>query len=50
MAGERGDAAGAAAAFAELLPHMVRVYGPGHPDTLAAQANLAYWRSQSGTS
>ncbi len=46
--GEAGDAAGAAAAFAELLPLRERVLGPEHPDTLATRNNLAHSRGQAG--
>ncbi|MFD7785490.1 tetratricopeptide repeat protein [Streptomyces nojiriensis] len=42
--GEAGDAAGAAAALAELLPDRLRVLGPDHLDILATRHNLAYWR------
>ncbi|WP_328876303.1 hypothetical protein OHT76_43125 [Streptomyces sp. NBC_00287] len=48
LRGETGDAAGAATAYADLLPHMVRVLGEDHPRTLAAHANLAYWRGEAG--
>ncbi|MFF9089879.1 tetratricopeptide repeat protein [Streptomyces sp. NPDC014991] len=44
--GEAGDAAGAAAAFAELLEEMLRVLGPDHPSTLSTRHNLAYWRGR----
>ncbi|MGW2112625.1 tetratricopeptide repeat protein, partial [Streptomyces sp. NPDC001948] len=37
-------AAGAAAAFEELLADRLRVLGPDHPDTLTTRSNLAYWR------
>ena len=46
--GEAGDAAGAAAAFEELLADFLRVLGPDHPYTLATRGNLAYWRGQAG--
>ncbi|SFH05196.1 hypothetical protein SAMN02787118_14032, partial [Streptomyces mirabilis] len=39
-----GDAAGAVAAFAELLPVRERVQGPDHPDTRATWTALDYWR------
>ena len=32
----------------ELLPHQVRVLGPGHPDVLTARSNIAYWTGQCG--
>jgi hypothetical protein len=48
LAGQAGDAAGAAEAFRELLADMVRVLGPDHPHTLTARSNLAYWREQAG--
>ncbi|MFF9457386.1 tetratricopeptide repeat protein, partial [Streptomyces flaveolus] len=46
--GKAGDAAGAAAALAELLPDYVRVLGPDHPDTLAARDALATWQGEAG--
>ncbi|MFD3622554.1 tetratricopeptide repeat protein [Streptomyces sp. NPDC058676] len=46
--GYAGDAAGAAAAFAELLDDQLRVHGPDHPDTLDARSDLAYWRGEAG--
>ncbi|XES01334.1 tetratricopeptide repeat protein [Streptomyces sp. S1D4-11] len=46
--GESGDAAGAAAAFADLLSDRERVLGPDHPHTLTTRNNLAYWRGESG--
>jgi len=46
--GEAGDAAGAVAAFAELLPIRERVLGPEHPDTLSTRHNLASWRGEAG--
>jgi len=39
--GKAGDAATARDQFAALLPVAERVFGPEHPDTLAARANLA---------
>jgi hypothetical protein len=44
--GHAGDAAGAAATFADLLEHTRRVLGPDHPHTLTARGNLAHWRGQ----
>lgn len=44
--GQAGDSAGAAAAYAELLPSMLRVLGPDHRETLAVRAHLAWWRFQ----
>lgn len=41
-------AAGAAAAFAELLADRVRVQGKDHPDTLIARHNLAHWQGEAG--
>jgi hypothetical protein len=32
----------------ELLPDLVRVLGPAHPDTLATRSNVALWTGQSG--
>ncbi|MFJ2863977.1 tetratricopeptide repeat protein [Kitasatospora sp. NPDC087314] len=46
--GRAGDAAGATAAYAELLPDMARALGPKHRDTLIARGNLAHWRGQAG--
>ncbi|MFT4216446.1 MAG: tetratricopeptide repeat protein, partial [Micropruina sp.] len=46
--GRAGDAAGAAAAFAELLPIRERVLGVEHPDTLRTRNNLASWRGRAG--
>ncbi|MGX8910233.1 tetratricopeptide repeat protein [Streptomyces netropsis] len=46
--GEAGDAAGAAAAYTELLEHMLRVLGPDHPDTLVVRGSLARWRGEAG--
>ncbi|MFF4846251.1 tetratricopeptide repeat protein [Streptomyces collinus] len=43
-----GDAAGAAAAYAELLAVRERALGPNHPGTLTIQHELAYWRGQAG--
>jgi hypothetical protein len=38
---EAGDAAGATAAFEQLLADRLRVLGPDHPDTLATRSYLA---------
>ena len=46
--GEAGDAAGAAAAFEEVLADRLRVLGPDHPDTLTTRHNLAQWRERAG--
>ena len=46
--GEAGDAAGARDLFATLWLDSVRVLGPEHPGTLAAQANLARWTEEAG--
>ncbi|WP_307710737.1 tetratricopeptide repeat protein [Streptomyces sp. V1I6] len=46
--GVAGGAAGAAAAFEELLADRLRVQGPDHPDTLSARDNLAHWRGVAG--
>nr|WP_218109160.1 tetratricopeptide repeat protein [Streptomyces agglomeratus] len=48
--GEAGDAAGAAAAFADLLADFVRVLGSDHPDTLTTRGNLTHWRGEAGSS
>ncbi|MDN5794573.1 MAG: hypothetical protein L0H79_02335 [Intrasporangium sp.] len=42
---EAGDAAGAAAAFEQLLADKLRVLGPHNPDTLTTRVHLAYWRA-----
>jgi hypothetical protein len=31
-----------------VLDARVRVWGPEHPDTLTARANLAYWTGEAG--
>jgi hypothetical protein len=46
--GKAGDAAGARAQFAELLPIEERVLGPEHPLTLATRSNLAGYTGQAG--
>ncbi|MFE6575498.1 tetratricopeptide repeat protein [Streptomyces rochei] len=46
--GKAGDAAGAAAALAELLPDCVRVLGSDHPHTLATRHHLATWLGEAG--
>jgi hypothetical protein len=46
--GAAGDAAGAAAAFRELLADYLRVHGPDHPGTLATRHSLARWRGAAG--
>ncbi|MFF0778314.1 tetratricopeptide repeat protein [Streptomyces sp. NPDC003720] len=46
--GEAGDAAGAAAAFAELLADRMRVLGPNHPHTLRSRNDLARWQGEAG--
>ncbi|MGW2108321.1 tetratricopeptide repeat protein, partial [Streptomyces sp. NPDC001948] len=46
--GNAGDAAGAVAAFEELLADRLRMLGPDHPYTLATRSNLAYWRGEAG--
>lgn len=46
--GDTGDAAGAAAVYTELLPHMLGVLGSDHPDTLTARSKLAAWQRQAG--
>ncbi|MGW9283762.1 tetratricopeptide repeat protein, partial [Streptomyces diastaticus] len=43
-----GDAAGAVAAFQELLAAEVRVLGPDHPDTLMTRYEIAGWRGEAG--
>ncbi|MEU8004405.1 tetratricopeptide repeat protein [Catellatospora sp. NPDC049111] len=44
--GEAGDAAGAVAAYEQLLDDQLRVLGPDHPNTLATRNNLAGWRGR----
>ncbi|MFE5518350.1 FxSxx-COOH system tetratricopeptide repeat protein [Streptomyces virginiae] len=46
--GEAGDAAGAAAACADVLADQVRVLGPDHPHTLTTRSNLTTWRGRAG--
>jgi hypothetical protein len=46
MTGKAGDPAAARDLSAGLLPVRERVLGAGHPDTLAARANLAYRTSR----
>jgi hypothetical protein len=41
-----GDAAGTAAAFAELLPTAVRVLGKDHPWSLIVRHSLTRWRGR----
>ena len=41
--GRAGAPATARDQFAALLPVRERMYGPDHPDTLAAREELAYW-------
>ncbi|GGN88670.1 hypothetical protein GCM10011579_082590 [Streptomyces albiflavescens] len=45
-----GDPAGAAAALAEALDDMVRVFGDDHDHTRTARYELARWRAQSPAS
>jgi hypothetical protein len=46
--GEAGDAAGARAQFAALLPVIERILGPEHPIALSARGNLARWTGSAG--
>ncbi|WP_322974324.1 tetratricopeptide repeat protein [Actinacidiphila epipremni] len=46
--GQSGERSDAAAALAELLPDMRRVFGPDHAETLAVRHNLAYCRAEAG--
>ncbi|MFJ9822592.1 tetratricopeptide repeat protein [Streptomyces sp. NPDC101151] len=46
--GEAGDAAGAARALTELLPHMTDLLSANHPDVLTTRNNLAQWRGRAG--
>jgi hypothetical protein len=43
-----GDAAGAVAAYADLVADRIRVNGPDHRDTLFARYNLAVFRGKAG--
>jgi len=45
---EAGDPAAARDQVAALLPVREQVLGGEHPDTLAAQANLARWTGEAG--
>jgi hypothetical protein len=47
MRGEAGDAAGAVAAYEQLLEDFLRVFGPDHPNTLTIRTNLSYWLQRS---
>jgi hypothetical protein len=40
---QAGDAAGAVAAFEQLLTDRLRVLGADHPNTLMTRNELAYW-------
>ncbi len=46
--GETGQVAEAADYYLHLHTDAQRRLGPGHPDTLAVRANLAYWRGEAG--
>lgn len=46
--GEEGDAAGAAAALADVVQDRSRVLGPDHTDTLESREELANWSGQAG--
>jgi hypothetical protein len=48
LRGEAGDAAGAAAAFEEVVADLLRVQGPDHLYTLTARNDLAHWRGKAG--
>jgi len=45
---DHGDAAAALRLSGELLPDMVRVLGPDHPNVLTIRANIAAWTARSG--
>ncbi|MGK5693456.1 NB-ARC domain-containing protein [Streptomyces sp. URMC 128] len=45
-----GAAADTVAAVAELLPDLIRVLGPDHPDTLIIRVDYANWRAKAGDS
>ncbi|MGH3707445.1 MAG: tetratricopeptide repeat protein [Pseudonocardiaceae bacterium] len=45
---QASDAAGAAAAFEQLLSDYLRALGPDHVATLSTRGNLAYWRGEAG--
>ncbi|MFF0738971.1 tetratricopeptide repeat protein [Streptomyces sp. NPDC004111] len=44
--GERGDAAGAAAAFADLVRRAARAMGDDHPFAQQARESLAFWQKE----
>ena len=46
--GQGGDAAAALPLARQLLPDMVRVLGPDHPDVLTTRGNIAGWTGQGG--
>lgn len=46
--GESGDAAGAAAALAQLLPEAIQLLGPTYHETLVLRGDLARWRGEAG--
>ncbi|AMV35878.1 ATP-binding protein [Planctomyces sp. SH-PL62] len=46
--GECGDARGALAAYAALLPDRERALGRDHPDVLTTRGNLAAWTGECG--
>ncbi|MER5775035.1 NB-ARC domain-containing protein [Streptomyces sp. NPDC002039] len=46
--GEAGDAAGAAAAYAEILDEEIRSFGPHHEITFTTRAALGRWRGRAG--
>ena len=48
--GQRGDSAEALRLYQELLPDLVRVLGPDHPDTLTTRGSIAFWTGQRGNS
>ncbi len=48
LGGQDRDAAGAAAAYEELLTDCLRVLGPDHINTLSTCGNIAHFRGQAG--
>jgi len=46
--GNTGQVTAARTAYAGLAATAHDRLGPDHPDTLAARANLAYWRGHAG--
>ena len=45
---ETGQVTAAVAHFTQLLPDVLGVFGPDHPNTLEIQGNIARWRGRAG--